>query len=256
MTQTDSQNSPSSQASTKQSFSSFTILDILGNSSPASDGPHQQSLVPSKPSSVEDGPVSPLTISSVSDDDVMSCASSSSDRIEKPNSPTSPKMGTKKPRRHRALFSHAQVFELERRFTLQKYLNAHEREHLAKMLGLTETQVKIWFQNRRYKCKRQQTDQQKLSDTQRVERECVRGPVLTSPWVAPYGRLPIFPAVIGPTKASPVTYPSLVPAITSPPNGTTATPPMLCPGSFYQLICPPQLSGASTKATASVVGSR
>jgi hypothetical protein len=80
MTQTDSQNSPSSQASTKQSFSSFTILDILGNSSPASDGPHQQSLVPSKPSSVEDGPVSPLTISSVSDDDVMSCASSSSDR--------------------------------------------------------------------------------------------------------------------------------------------------------------------------------
>jgi hypothetical protein len=49
----------------------------------------------------------------------------------------------------------AQVHELERRFKQQRYLSAPEREHLANALKLTSTQVKIWFQNRRYKNKRQ-----------------------------------------------------------------------------------------------------
>ncbi|XP_078671121.1 homeobox protein Nkx-2.5-like [Branchiostoma floridae x Branchiostoma belcheri] len=61
-------------------------------------------------------------------------------------------------RKPRVLFSQAQVFELERRFKQQRYLSAPEREQLAQMLKLTSTQVKIWFQNRRYKCKRQRTD--------------------------------------------------------------------------------------------------
>ncbi|MBN3287868.1 NKX26 protein, partial [Polyodon spathula] len=61
-------------------------------------------------------------------------------------------------RKPRVLFSQAQVFELERRFKQQRYLSAPEREHLATMLKLTSTQVKIWFQNRRYKCKRQRQD--------------------------------------------------------------------------------------------------
>ncbi|KAL5471018.1 hypothetical protein EMCRGX_G029090 [Ephydatia muelleri] len=68
-----------------------------------------------------------------------------------------------KKRRPRALFSHAQVYELERRFAVQKYLTAHEREQLASVLHLTETQVKIWFQNRRYKSKRQQIEQTRVS---------------------------------------------------------------------------------------------
>ncbi|GAB0090653.1 Muscle-specific homeobox protein tinman [Sergentomyia squamirostris] len=57
-------------------------------------------------------------------------------------------------RKPRVLFSQAQVLELERRFRLQRYLSAPEREVLAQTLSLTPTQVKIWFQNRRYKCKR------------------------------------------------------------------------------------------------------
>ncbi|XP_058982597.1 homeobox protein Nkx-2.5 isoform X2 [Musca domestica] len=48
-----------------------------------------------------------------------------------------------------------QVYELERRFKQQRYLSAPEREHLASLIHLTPTQVKIWFQNHRYKCKRQ-----------------------------------------------------------------------------------------------------
>lgn len=52
-------------------------------------------------------------------------------------------------KRSRAAFSHAQVYELERRFAAQKYLSGPERADLARGLKLTETQVKIWFQNRR-----------------------------------------------------------------------------------------------------------
>lgn len=61
-------------------------------------------------------------------------------------------------RKRRVLFSQAQVYELERRFKQQKYLSAPEREHLASMIHLTPTQVKIWFQNHRYKMKRQAKD--------------------------------------------------------------------------------------------------
>jgi len=52
------------------------------------------------------------------------------------------------------LFSKAQTYELERRFRHQRYLSAPEREQLAHLLRLTPTQVKIWFQNHRYKMKR------------------------------------------------------------------------------------------------------
>ncbi|XP_069872025.1 homeobox protein Nkx-2.6 [Dipodomys merriami] len=61
-------------------------------------------------------------------------------------------------RKPRVLFSQPQVLALERRFKQQRYLSAPEREHLAGALQLTSTQVKIWFQNRRYKCKRQRQD--------------------------------------------------------------------------------------------------
>ena len=65
-----------------------------------------------------------------------------------------------KKKRSRAAFSHAQVLELERRFNFQRYLSGPERADLASSLKLTETQVKIWFQNRRYKTKRKQIVQQ------------------------------------------------------------------------------------------------
>uniref|UniRef100_A0A8R1XXS3 Homeobox domain-containing protein n=1 Tax=Onchocerca volvulus TaxID=6282 RepID=A0A8R1XXS3_ONCVO len=61
-------------------------------------------------------------------------------------------------RKPRVLFTQSQVSELEERFKLQRYVNAAERERLAATLGLTPTQVKIWFQNRRYKCKRMELD--------------------------------------------------------------------------------------------------
>lgn len=56
-------------------------------------------------------------------------------------------------RKRRILFTKAQTNELERKFRQQRYLSAPEREQLASLIHLTPTQVKIWFQNHRYKTK-------------------------------------------------------------------------------------------------------
>lgn len=62
------------------------------------------------------------------------------------------------------LFFQTQVYELEQRFKHQRYLSAPEREMLAQNLKLTSTQVKIWFQNRRYKNKRA-----RLEDAEKIQ---------------------------------------------------------------------------------------
>lgn len=77
---------------------------------------------------------------------------------------------TGKQKRSRAAFTHLQVLELEKKFNHQKYLSAPERAHLASTLRLTETQVKIWFQNRRYKTKRKQQTQECSADLYKMER--------------------------------------------------------------------------------------
>ncbi|XP_063077894.1 hematopoietically-expressed homeobox protein hhex [Engraulis encrasicolus] len=51
-------------------------------------------------------------------------------------------------------FSNDQTIELEKKFETQKYLSPPERKRLAKLLQLSERQVKTWFQNRRAKWRR------------------------------------------------------------------------------------------------------
>ncbi|OXB74364.1 UNVERIFIED_CONTAM: hypothetical protein H355_002429 [Colinus virginianus] len=59
-----------------------------------------------------------------------------------------------KPRRgmlRRAVFSDVQRKALEKMFQKQKYISKPDRKKLAAKLGLKDSQVKIWFQNRRMK---------------------------------------------------------------------------------------------------------
>ncbi|XP_004933055.2 homeobox protein slou [Bombyx mori] len=63
--------------------------------------------------------------------------------------------GGTKPRRARTAFTYEQLVSLENKFKTTRYLSVCERLNLALSLSLTETQVKIWFQNRRTKWKKQ-----------------------------------------------------------------------------------------------------
>lgn len=54
-------------------------------------------------------------------------------------------------KRKRTIFSQSQLERLEYEFKEQQYLVGTDRRVLAKELGLTEMQVKVWFQNRRIK---------------------------------------------------------------------------------------------------------
>ncbi|XP_029316852.1 NK2 transcription factor related, locus 9 [Cottoperca gobio] len=142
-------------APTKFSFSVRSILDLpeqdaeaAPRSSPLYSSPRYSSCSSSSP------------YSSWMDCDRSPCISSDESSLEaspdstKPDDSSSEPDKSKKSKKRRVLFSKAQTLELERRFRQQRYLSGPEREQLARLLSLTPTQVKIWFQNHRYKMKR------------------------------------------------------------------------------------------------------
>ncbi|KAK3929922.1 Homeotic protein empty spiracles [Frankliniella fusca] len=66
----------------------------------------------------------------------------------------------RKPKRIRTAFSPSQLLKLEHAFENNHYVVGAERKQVAQALGLSETQVKVWFQNRRTKHKRTEQEEE------------------------------------------------------------------------------------------------
>jgi len=101
-------------------------------------------------------PVSPKPEDQSEDDKAGSSDDESKDGDDKNDKNNNKKGGAggRKSRKPRTIYSSHQLRELNRRFSRTQYLALPERAELAAELNLTQTQIKIWFQNKRSKLKK------------------------------------------------------------------------------------------------------
>ena len=84
-------------------------------------------------------------------------------KIKKKDKAASSSGPSNEEKRPRTAFSSEQLARLRKEFEENRYLNEDRRKNLANELGLNETQIKIWFQNKRAKLKKSSGDKGELA---------------------------------------------------------------------------------------------
>jgi len=78
--------------------------------------------------------------------------------VKPPSTSTSNYTPSDTPRRGRSVFTSAQITHLEAYFNVNEYIDGERKQELSRLTNISEQQIKVWFQNRRQKKKREQED--------------------------------------------------------------------------------------------------
>ncbi|KAM9357017.1 homeobox protein CHOX-CAD-like [Symphorus nematophorus] len=100
----------------------------------------------------------------------------------RPHEPIRPPVSGGKTRtkdKYRVVYTDQQRLELEKEFQLNRYITMRRKAELSLALGLSERQVKIWFQNRR--AKERKINRKKLQHSQQASTTTPTPPVLGGP---------------------------------------------------------------------------
>ena len=155
----------------------------------------------------------------------------------------------KKARNPRTIFTPDQIQHLEFRFQKTPYLSLPNRAELASILGLTQTQIKVWFQNRRGKSRRQKQFKGGTGD-QTPEQGDQSSPGSAS--VPPQGS-PYQPPVTVPVQAAESGHPYQPPVpVHSDESGHPYQPPVPVQSAVGQYVAQDKLALFSTQVQVNV----